>query len=74
MVSFQNVAVGFQNGKKELWAVKDADFTIKKGEIFGIVGSSGAGKSTLLRTITLLQKPTTGRLFIEGVEVTDANG
>ncbi|MFR4222704.1 MAG: ATP-binding cassette domain-containing protein [Akkermansia sp.] len=41
-----------------------------KGEILGLVGESGCGKSTLSRTVMLLQKPTEGRIFLEGEELT----
>jgi len=51
-------------------ALADIDLTIGRGEIFGIIGRSGAGKSTLLRTINLLEKPTTGSVTVDGVEMT----
>ncbi|MEK0084464.1 methionine ABC transporter ATP-binding protein [Benzoatithermus flavus] len=46
------------------------DLEIAQGEIFGIIGRSGAGKSTLLRTINLLERPTRGRVVVEGVDLT----
>jgi len=57
--------------KKGLYvkAVDDVDFTIKKGEILGIVGESGCGKSTLVNTILLLHKPTQGKVFLDGEEI-----
>lgn len=42
------------------WALQDINFTVQKGEIFGIVGSNGAGKTTLLRTISGIYRPTKG--------------
>ncbi|MBP2228546.1 D-methionine transport system ATP-binding protein [Azospirillum agricola] len=51
-------------------ALADIDLTIGRGEIFGIIGRSGAGKSTLLRTINLLEKPTTGSVRVDDVEMT----
>lgn len=47
---------------------------VSKGEIFGIVGLSGAGKSTLLRCINLLEKPDSGCVMVDGVEVTVLDG
>lgn len=47
-------------------ALKDVSFTIKKGEVFGIIGSNGAGKSTLLKLISGIMAPTTGNIKIGG--------
>lgn len=57
----------------DTFAIKDASLTINEGDFFGIVGPSGAGKSTLVRTVNLLQKPTLGKVFFEGVEITALN-
>ncbi|MDF2189455.1 ABC transporter ATP-binding protein [Paraflavitalea sp. CAU 1676] len=45
-----------------LWALKDIDFTMQRGDIWGIVGDNGAGKSTLLKIISRIIQPTTGRV------------
>ena len=50
----------------EFWAFKDLNFTIKKGEVFAILGSNGSGKSTLLKAIYGLIKTTTGSTIING--------
>jgi len=55
-------------------ALDDVSLTIEDGEIYGIIGASGAGKSTLLRCINLLERPTSGRVFIDSVDVTDFKG
>ena len=55
-------------------ALHDVSLTIGEGEIFGIIGQSGAGKSTLVRCINLLERPTSGRVIIDGVDVTDYQG
>jgi branched-chain amino acid transport system ATP-binding protein len=54
----------------DLWALKDIDFTISKGEIVGLVGPNGAGKTTLFNLITGRLKPSTGRILFEGKEIT----
>jgi peptide/nickel transport system ATP-binding protein len=53
-----------------LKAVDDVSFDIKKGEAFGLVGESGCGKTTLGKILVNLHKPTGGRLFFEGEELT----
>ncbi len=50
------------------------DLTVESGEVFGFLGSSGAGKSTLVRCINLLERPTSGRILIDGRDITDATG
>lgn len=55
-------------------ALKDINLTIEDGSIFGIIGQSGAGKSTLVRCINLLERPTSGEIIIDGVDVTNLTG
>ena len=57
-------------GKREFHALKDVTLEIPSGSIFGIIGRSGAGKSTLIRCINLLERPTSGRVFMGDVEMT----
>ena len=52
----------------------DINLTIDDGDVFGIIGSSGAGKSTLVRCINLLERPTSGRILIDGKDVTGYRG
>ncbi len=47
------------------------DFTVDNGEVVCVIGPSGSGKSTLLRCVNLLEQPTSGRIFVEGDEITD---
>ena len=51
--------------------LKGVDLDIKKGEVVVIIGPSGCGKSTFLRTLNLLEDPTGGQIFFEGVDITD---
>jgi D-methionine transport system ATP-binding protein len=54
-------------------AVRDVSLDIGEGEIFGLIGHSGAGKSTLLRCINLLERPTAGAVYVDGIQL-DALG
>jgi D-methionine transport system ATP-binding protein len=74
MVNIENITVTFQTKEASFKAVDTINLHIQEGEIFGIVGTSGAGKSTLIRTINLLQKPTSGKIWIDGEDITEYTG
>jgi lipoprotein-releasing system ATP-binding protein len=57
----------------QLHILKGVDLEVKKGEIVTIVGASGAGKSSLLNILGTLDNPDSGKLFIEGIEVSKLN-
>jgi ABC-2 type transport system ATP-binding protein len=52
--------------KNELWALKDIDLTVAKGETIGVIGRNGSGKTTLLRMLSGVSAPTTGTVRVEG--------
>ena len=56
-------------GKNEV--LKGLDIQIKKGEVVVMIGPSGSGKSTFLRTMNLLEKPTDGEVYFEGINIAD---
>lgn len=73
IVSFHDVTKTFppvQRGLPPLTAIDSVDFSIEAGEIFGIIGYSGAGKSTLVRLINALELATSGRIEVNGREIT----
>ncbi|MBK0081630.1 ATP-binding cassette domain-containing protein [Kosakonia sp. S58] len=51
-------------------ALKDLSLHVSKGAIYGILGRSGAGKSTLIRCLNLLERPTAGRIIVDGCDIT----
>ena len=53
--------------KRDFWALSDVTFNVKKGEVYGLVGSNGAGKSTLLKVIAGVMKPTSGSISVGGM-------
>ena len=68
-IELVNVVKTFRANGQTLRAVDGISLNIVRGEIFGIVGHSGAGKSTLIRMINLLERPTEGRVLINGVDM-----
>lgn len=70
MIRLENISKDFVVDGKTVHAVKDVTIEIAKGQIFGIIGFSGAGKSTLVRCINLLERPTSGKVFLEDTELT----
>ncbi|WP_175578284.1 methionine ABC transporter ATP-binding protein [Bifidobacterium jacchi] len=74
MIRFDHLKKSYGTGAQAHEVLHDINLTINDGEVFGILGSSGAGKSTLVRTINLLERPTSGRVLIDGVDVTDVTG
>lgn len=69
MIGLQHISKTFSVGKKKIEALKDVSVEIQKGEIFGVIGYSGAGKSTLIRCVNLLERPTSGNVIIDGVNI-----
>ncbi len=67
-VSFENVTFGYDPGKPVL---KNISFSVKQGEMIGIVGASGVGKSTLINLIMRLYDPDYGRITVDGVDLKD---
>ncbi len=51
---------------EDLWALKDVSFSVKQGEVLGIIGKNGAGKSTLLKILSRVTAPTSGRIRVKG--------
>ena len=68
-IRFEGVSKTFRAGNREVVAVDDVTLHIPDGEIFAMIGYSGAGKSTLVRMINGLERPTSGRVLVHGVEV-----
>ena len=73
-VSFEQVSKIYRSGDVEVAALKDAAFSIDKGEIVVIVGQSGAGKTTLLNILGGMDTLTTGKVFLAGEEVSAYRG
>jgi len=68
MIEVKNLYKTFKSGDAEVHAVEDVSFTVPSGQFVSITGKSGSGKSTLLYQLGLLDMPTSGEVFIDGVE------
>ncbi len=71
MIELKNVSKTFQTAGNSVEAVRDVSLTIKKGDIYGIIGLSGAGKSTLVRCINFLEQPTAGQVLFDGINLAE---
>lgn len=69
MIKIEQLSKEFYVNSQTFQALEDINIEIHEGEIFGIIGMSGAGKSTLVRCINLLERPTSGNVVIDGVEM-----
>ncbi|MFC4558349.1 methionine ABC transporter ATP-binding protein [Virgibacillus kekensis] len=69
MIEFESVSKVYQHNGSDLRAVDQVNLTVHKGEIFGVIGFSGAGKSTLVRLVNLLERPTEGRVIVNGEDL-----
>lgn len=69
MIKVKSVTKNFTNGDIVTKVLKDINFEVPKGQFLSIMGPSGAGKSTLLYQMSLLDKPTSGSIIIDGVDV-----
>lgn len=74
MLKLKNISVTFQSHGQVVHAVKHVTLHVKRGEIYGIIGSSGAGKSTLIRTVNLLERPESGEVIVRGTDISHLNG
>lgn len=71
IIKTKSITKTYQMGDMEVHAVNGIDLKIKKGEFVAIVGTSGSGKSTLMHMIGLLDKPTSGKIYLRGEDVSD---
>ena len=69
MIELKNLCKIYNTKDGKVEALKDVTLNIRKSEIYGIIGFSGAGKSTLVRCMNFLEKPTSGKVIIDGKEL-----
>ena len=69
IMSAKGISMSYQRGSEQVHALREVDFSIQAGEFVSIVGPSGSGKSTLLHLLGLLETPSSGRIQIDGREM-----
>ena len=69
MIKLENISKTFKFGENEIYALKNINLTIQKGEFVAIMGQSGSGKSTLMNILGALDTPSSGSYFIDGREI-----
>ncbi len=70
MIKLSGIEKIYDSSSGKVHALKGIDLEIARGEIYGIIGLSGAGKSTLVRCINMLERPTAGKVFVDGQDMT----
>ena len=69
VIRVEHVVKKFDGG---ITALDDCSLSIRRGEVVSIIGPSGSGKSTMLRCLNLLEIPTSGKVIVDGIDITDA--
>ena len=73
ILKVENLVKTYGKGENQINAVDNISFTINKGEFVAIVGASGSGKSTLLHLIGGVDRPTSGKVYIDGKDIYSLN-
>lgn len=71
IIKTENLSKSFKRGSNTLFAVKNINFTLEEGDFVNIIGRSGSGKSTFLNLLSGLLKPTEGKIFAKGKDMSD---
>jgi putative ABC transport system ATP-binding protein len=73
MIELENITKVYHMGEVEVPALRGVTLSVKQGDMVALIGASGSGKSTLMNIIGFLDKPSGGRYFLEGVDVSQLN-
>ncbi|MGW6917068.1 methionine ABC transporter ATP-binding protein [Kitasatospora sp. NPDC054939] len=74
MITTTDLTKVYRSRGREVTALAGVDLHVRPGEVYGVVGTSGAGKSTLIRCVNMLERPTSGTVTVDGVELTALAG
>ena len=73
-ITFDHVSKHYESGETKVYALDDVSFTIEKGQFCVVLGPSGAGKTTLLNLLGGMDRATSGKILVDGREITALNG
>ena len=73
ILKVENLSKVYGKGDNKVKAVDDISFSVEKGEFVAIIGASGSGKSTLLHLLGGVDRPTSGKVYIEGQDIYSLN-
>ncbi|MFD7611108.1 methionine ABC transporter ATP-binding protein [Streptomyces sp. NPDC059828] len=74
MITTKGLTKVYQSRGRDVTALDGVDLHVREGEVFGVIGRSGAGKSSLIRCVNLLERPTSGTVTVDGVDLTALTG
>ena len=74
MIDIIDLCKSYGSGAEQVHALKNINLQVERGEIFGVIGFSGAGKSSLIRCVNMLETPTSGRILVDGQDMTALHG
>ncbi|MEU4114646.1 ATP-binding cassette domain-containing protein [Kitasatospora sp. NPDC028055] len=74
MITTTDLTKVYRSRGREVTALAGVDLHVRPGEVYGVVGTSGAGKSTLIRCVNMLERPTSGTVTVDGVDLTALSG
>ncbi|RKN38120.1 methionine ABC transporter ATP-binding protein [Streptomyces hoynatensis] len=74
MITTTDLTKVYRSRDREVTALDGVSLHVRPGEVFGVIGRSGAGKSTLIRCLNLLERPTSGTVTVDGVDLTALGG
>ncbi|MFE7776096.1 methionine ABC transporter ATP-binding protein [Streptomyces sp. NPDC057445] len=74
MITTSGLTKVYQSRGRDVTALDGVDLNVREGEVFGVIGRSGAGKSSLIRCVNLLERPTSGTVTVDGVDLTALAG
>lgn len=73
IVTMENVTKVYGENETRVWGLHNVSMTVQQGEILAIVGASGSGKSTLLHIMGGVDTPTSGKVVVDGKDITQLN-
>ncbi|MCU1438648.1 MAG: hypothetical protein JWP66_1735 [Naasia sp.] len=74
LIEFDDVAKTYPRGAAETVALRGVRLRVEPGRVFGVIGYSGAGKSTLIRMVNGIERPTSGRVLVDGIDIGGLRG